>query len=134
VVIGIPHFDSTENDNPIYIVEVERPAQFDVAGFYGFCRDNIPPYALPGFIRLVAELPKTDTQKVRKPVLINEFIERTPARDADENDIIYSVTQGVLQKFTTEDYRREMGTCIDPTVRSRFVAVTKRDDLFKEQL
>ncbi|MBW1783844.1 MAG: AMP-binding protein [Deltaproteobacteria bacterium] len=130
VVIGIPHFDSTENDNPIYIVEVERPAQFDVAGLYAFCRRNVPPYALPGFVRVVGELPKTDTQKVRKPVLLHEFIERTPARDADENDMIFSVKEGELQEFTTEAYRRAMGTCIDPTVRSRFVAVTKRDDLF----
>lgn len=133
VVIGIPHFDSTENDNPMYIVEVEHLAQFDVAGFYAFCRRNVPPYALPGFIRLVGELPKTDTQKVRKPVLLHEFIERTPARDADKNDIIYSVKDDVLQEFTTEDYKRDMGTCIDPTVRSRFVAVTRRDDLFKEK-
>jgi fatty-acyl-CoA synthase len=131
VVIGIPQFDSTENDNPIYIVEVEDPTEFDVDSFYAFCRGHVPPYALPGFIRLVNELPKTDTQKVQKPVLLNEFIERTPARDADENDILYSVQEGMLQEFTTEDYRRAMGTCTDPMVRSRFVAVTKRDDLFE---
>jgi len=131
VVIGIPHFDSTENDNPIYIVEVERPARFGADAFYAYCRAHISPYALPGFIRLVSELPKTDTQKVQKPVLLHEFIERTPARDADEDDIIYGVQEGVLQPFGTEDYRRAMGTCADPMVRSRFVAVTKREDLFE---
>ena len=132
VVIGIPQFDSTENDTPIYIVEVEDPAGFDVGSFYAFCSGDAPPYALPGFVRFVNELPKTDTQKVQKPVLLNEFIERTPARDADENDMLYSVRDGVLQEFTTEDYRRAMGTCTDPMVRSRFVAVTKRNDLFEK--
>ena len=133
VVIGIPHVDSTENDNPIYIVEVEDPPRFDVSGLYGFCRRKVPPYALPGYIRVVGGLPKTDTRKVRKPVLLHEFIARTPATDADENDLIYAVKRGVLQEFTTMGYRREMDKCTDPMVRSRFTAVTKRQDLFKEK-
>jgi len=133
VVIGIPHVDSTENDNPIYIVEVEDPPRFDVSGLYGFCRRKAPPYALPGYIRVVAELPKTDTQKVRKPVLLYEFIERTPVTDANENDLIYSVKGDVLQEFTTREYRREMDRCTDPMVRSRFAAVTRRQDLFQER-
>ena len=133
VVIGIPHVNSTENDNPVYIVEVEHPVGFDVSGLYRFCRRKVPPYALPGFIRLVSELPKTDTQKVRKPVLLSEFIERTRERDADENDLLYSVKKGMILNFTTEEYRREMGKCIDPMVRSRFAAVTKRQDLFQEE-
>ena len=133
VVIGIPHVDSTENDNPIYIVEVEDPPQFDVSGLYAFCRNKVPAYALPGYIRVVGELPKTDTQKVRKPVLLREFIERTPTSDANEKDLLYSVNQGTLQEFTTGEYRREMGKCTDPTVRSRFEAVTRRQDLFQEE-
>ncbi len=91
VVIGIPHVDSTENDNPIYVVEVEDPPRFDVFGLYKFCGLKIPSYALPGYIRVMGELPRTDTRKVRKPVLLHEFIERNPERDADENDIIYAV-------------------------------------------
>ena len=132
VVIGIPHVDSTENDNPIYIVEAEDPSRFDVSGLYGFCSRKVPSYALPGYIRVVGELPKTDTQKVRKPVLLHEFIERTSVTDANENDLIYSVKGGVLEEFTTPEYRYEMDRCTDPMVRSRFAAVTRRQDLFKE--
>jgi acyl-CoA synthetase (AMP-forming)/AMP-acid ligase II len=133
VVIGIPHVDSTENDNPVYIVEVKDPQGFDASGLYGFCRRNVPPYALPGYIRVLNGLPKTDTQKVLKPVLLHEFIERTPVTDANENDHIYAVKQGALQEFTTMEYRQEMDRCTDPMVRSRFAAVTRRQDLFEEK-
>jgi acyl-CoA synthetase (AMP-forming)/AMP-acid ligase II len=133
VVIGIPHVDSTENDNPIYVVEVADPSRFDVFGLYTFCKSNIPPYALPGYIRVVKELPRTDTQKIKKPVLLHEFIERNPQRDGDENDLLYAVTGGTLEEFTTRDYRHEMNKCVDPMVRSRFAAVTRRQDLFKEK-
>jgi fatty-acyl-CoA synthase len=133
VVIGIPHVDSTENDNPIYIVEVEDPQRFDASGLYAFCRRKVPSYALPGYIRVVGELPKTDTQKVRKPVLLHEFIERTPITDANENDLIYAVKGDELQEFTTPDYRCEMDRCADILVRSRFAAVTGRQDLFEKE-
>ena len=131
VVIGIPHVESTENDNPIYVVEVEDPSCFDVSGLYAFCRRKVPPYALPGYIRVLGELPKTDTQKVQKSVLLHEFMERTPAMDMDEKDLIYSVKGDVLQDFTTPEYRREMARCTDSMVRSRFVAVTGRQDVFQ---
>jgi len=132
VVIGIPHVDSTENDNPIYIVEVEDPPRFDVSGLWAFCRGKIPSYALPGYFRLLGELPKTDTQKIQKPVLLHEFIERTSATDADENDLVYAVKGDALQNFTTREYLYQMDRCTDPMVRSRFAAVTGRQDLFRE--
>ena len=133
VVIGIPHVDSTENDNPIYVVEVEDPPRFDVSGLNRFCGRKVPSYALPGYIRVLGELPKTDTQKVRKPVLLHEFIERTPLTDKNENDLIYSVRGDRLQAFKEQDYEREMALCTDPMVRSRFAAVTRRQDLFGER-
>jgi len=131
VVIGIPHVDSTENDNPIYVVEVEDPPRFDVSDFMRFCGQKVPPYALPGYIRVLSELPKTDTQKVRKPVLLYEFIERNHLTDANENDLIYAVRGTGLHAFTTRDYKREMARCTDPMVQSRFAAVTRRQDLFR---
>ena len=81
----------------------------------------------------MGELPRTDTRKVRKPVLLHEFIERNPERDADESDIIYAVKGDLLQEFTTQDFRREMDRCTDPMVRSRFAAVTRRQDLFRDK-
>ncbi len=47
-VIGIPFVDSTENDNPIYVLELEDPKGFDLDEFYGYCQKEIPSYALAG--------------------------------------------------------------------------------------
>jgi fatty-acyl-CoA synthase len=129
-VIGIPFVGSTENDNPIYVLELENPNEFDLAEFYGYCQKEIPSYALPGFIRLVPELPRTDTHKVKKSTLLSEFIERTPEKDADERDAIYMIGPGGIEAFRTSDFQGEMAKCSDPAVRARFLAVTKRHDLF----
>ena len=132
VVIGIPHVDSTENDNPVYVVEVEKPSNFDVSRLYAYCREKVPAYALPGYIRLVKELPRTDTRKVQKTVLLHEFIERTHLKDVDENDRICAVKDSGPEEFTTDDYKRLMTRCTDPLIRTRFAAVTRRQDLFEQ--
>ncbi|MBW1714149.1 MAG: AMP-binding protein [Deltaproteobacteria bacterium] len=118
-VIGIPYVDSTENDNPIYVLE-----------FLAFCQKEIPSYALPGFVRLITELPRTDTHKIKKTALVHDFIERTPEKDADRQDLLYVIDQAGIREFKTGDYRAEMAKCTDPAVRARFQAVTKRQDIF----
>ena len=72
--------------------------------------------------------------KVRKPVLLHEFIEHTPVTDGNDNDLIYFVKGGVLQEFTTREYRREMDRCMVPMVRSRFAAMTRRQDILGETM
>jgi fatty-acyl-CoA synthase len=129
-VIGIPYVDSTENDNPVYVIEATAPAGFDLQGFYDYCVRSVPPHALPGYIRLVSELPRTDTHKIRKSALAKEFIERTPARDADENDTMYMVKGDGIHEFRTSDFHAEMARCVDPVIRARFVAATRRQDIF----
>jgi len=129
-VIGIPFVDSTENDNPIYVLELKDPGRFDPVEFYRYCQKEIPSYALPGFIRLIPELPRTDTLKVKKSALMNEFIERTPEKDADERDVIFMIAPDGIEPFRTSDFQREMAKCNDPSVRARFLAVTRRYDLF----
>ena len=131
-VIGIPFVDSTENDNPIYVLEVQNPCNFDLDGFYTFCRREIPGYAQPGFIRLTRELPRTATHKIIKTILMNDFIERTPEKDADYNDLIYRVGPDGIKEFKTGDYRNEMAMCKDPAVRARFTAATRRQNLFSD--
>lgn len=130
-VIGIPHVDSTENDNPIYVLEVTDPNAFDLQAFYDDCIGAIPSYALPGYIRLVTELPRTDTHKIKKSVLMRDFVERTPARDADEKDRVYAMTRDGIREFRTQDFKAEMARCVDPVIRARFIAATRRQDIFE---
>lgn len=129
-VIGIPFVDSTENDNPIYVLEVDDPEGFDVTGFHAYCEKEIPHYALPGFIRLIPDLPRTDTHKIRKPGLMHDFIERTSEKDADKQDVLYAIGPDGIKEFKTDDYQREIAKCTDPAVRARFQAVTRRQDIF----
>ncbi len=58
------------------------------------------------------------------------FIERTPEKDADERDRLYVVGPGGVKAFETPDYQREMAKCNDVAVRARFMAATKRQDIF----
>ena len=131
-IIGAPQFDSTENDLPVYVLEVGRPADFDLAGFVEFCRAEVPHFAQPAYVRLIKALPMTDTQKIRKPVLLAQFIERTPELDADPDDLIHDLTGPSPRPFTTAEYQAVLAGCIDPDVRTRFQAVTRRDDLFRD--
>ena len=82
---------STENDWPLYVLEAANPRDFSPAGFVAFCKEKLPPYAWPAFVRLVRELPMTETQKVRKAVLLGDFIERTPELDKSDQDILYRI-------------------------------------------
>jgi len=129
-VIGIPYLDSTENDNPVFVIETADPSNFDLSGFLDYCSGELPAYAQPGFLRLVTELPRTDTHKLKKAALMHDFIERTPEKDADSRDIVFRLVGDEPQPFKTEQYRVLMDACQDPAVRGRFTAVTKRTDLF----
>ena len=70
------------------------------------------------------------SHKIMKTNLMHDFIERTPQKDADPNDLIYRIGPDRIKEFKTGDYRKEMARCTDPAVRARFTAVTRRQDLF----
>ncbi len=129
-VIGIPYTDSTENDNPVFVLETPEPEAFDAKKFYRYCRDSLPAYALPGYLRLLPRLPRTDTHKMKKSVLAMEFIERTPERDGDPQDVIYRVASDGVTEFTTTHFKDMLEEITDPAVRARFRAITKRQDIF----
>jgi fatty-acyl-CoA synthase len=129
-VIGVPFVDSTENDNPMIVIETHIPASFDVTKFIEFCKTELPAYALPGFVRVTTRLPKTETQKVKKSLLLRDFFKRTLEMDADQNDILYCIEKEGPEVFTTEDYQRLLGECTEPVVRNRFQVVTGCSDLF----
>jgi fatty-acyl-CoA synthase len=129
-VVGVPFVDGNENDNPLYVIETPQPSEFDIEAFYDYCTKELPAYALPGFVRLIPELPTTETRKIKKVLLLHDFVERTPEKDRDTNDILYVFEPGGIQEFKTEDYKHFISGCVDPTVRNRFVAVTGRTDLF----
>jgi fatty-acyl-CoA synthase len=54
---------------------------FDITGLYRYLFDLLPAYAVPVFVRLVAEIEATDTFKPKKQQLMSEGFD--PAAVAD---------------------------------------------------
>ncbi len=130
-IIGLPQSKGKEDD-PMFIVEPSDFQVLDADDLFEYCRENLPHYMLPRFIRLIESLPMTETMKVMKPRLRFDFIFRTQEIDADPYDVIYEVRHGRALQFTTGDYHAEIRKFVDPTNRDRLTAFTKREGIFED--
>jgi len=127
--IGVPQSTGKEDD-PMVILEVKHQKRFDVDAFYAYCKEKLPHYMLPRFIRLVEKMPMTDTMKLKKATLKHEFYYRNPNLDSAGIDIIYEIRNGEAHIFTTANYNKEITKYSDPTNRDTLRAYTGRLDLF----
>ncbi|MRR34906.1 hypothetical protein EG829_09470 [bacterium] len=128
-IIGVPQPVGREDD-PMYVIETAAPCSFDVAAFYTFCRESLPHYMIPRFVRVVKSVPLTETMKLRKSVLKTEFYFRSPETDDSGDDIVYVIDDGRPRRFSSADYSAEMKRFRDPNNRDTLKAYTKRSDLF----
>lgn len=74
-VIGVPA-DLGEEDVVAYVVPDGEP---DPAGVHAWCRDRLPGFMVPRYVVDVDALPKTPTEKVRKPALREAWDVTDPA-------------------------------------------------------
>jgi crotonobetaine/carnitine-CoA ligase len=93
-VIGVPSAHTEEDVKAIVVLREGR--DLNIASFVDWARDNVPKYAVPRYIEVTAELPKTHTGKVQKSAL----------RDAWQ---------------TSATYDAETGSCIEPTPGSPMI-------------
>jgi fatty-acyl-CoA synthase len=128
-IIGVPQPVGREDD-PMYVVETAEPQAFGAAPFYAFCKECLPHYMMPRFIRVVKSVPMTDTMKLRKSVLKGEFYFRSPGSDESADDLIYVIEDGAPRRFLSADFQAELARFTDPTNRDTLQAYTKRADLF----
>ncbi|HHO76324.1 MAG TPA: hypothetical protein ENN05_07830 [Deltaproteobacteria bacterium] len=128
-IIGVPQPTGREDD-PMFIIEIERPLDFDIHNFYAFCKACLPHYMLPRFIRLVTKMPMTETMKLRKSVLKYEFYYRSGPIDEQSCDIIFEMKNNKPSRFTHKEYEQEIARFSDPTNRDTLKAFTKRSGLF----
>jgi len=128
-IIGIPQSKGREDD-PMYIIEVDQPSCFDIVPFVSFCRQSLPHYMLPRFIRVVKNVPLTETMKLKKSVLKHEFYFRDKMSDASHDDFIYLMENSSPRRFYHADYQREISLFTDATNQDTLKAYTKRADLF----
>lgn len=110
---------------------LQNPRNFDLDGFYAFCRKEIPGYAQPGSYPPDPGVAPY-RHKIRKSILMHDFIERTPEKDADQNDLIYRIGPDGIKEFKTGDYWGEMTRCTDAAVSALFAAATRRQNLFSD--
>ncbi|GAB92057.1 AMP-binding protein [Gordonia rhizosphera] len=71
-VIGVPADVEAGEDEVLAAIVVRE--EVDPAELLAFCDGRIPAFARPRFVRVVGELPKTPSEKVRKSVLRDEGI------------------------------------------------------------
>ncbi len=128
-IIGVPQSKGREDD-PMYIIEVQDPGTFEMKPFLSFCKERLPHYMQPRFIRIVKSVPLTETMKLKKSVLKGEFYYRTPDTDGLDDDIIYLIEDKRPRRFFSADYLAEMALFTDATNRDTLQAFTKRSDLF----
>lgn len=131
-VIGVPQPVGREDD-PMYIIETSRPDAFDAAAFYAYCRETLPHYMHPRFIRIVKSVPMTETMKLKKSILKREFYFRSPETDGSTDDIVYILENGSPRRFSSADYRDWMTGFTEATNRDTLHAYTKRNDLFCDE-
>ncbi|MGY1746447.1 AMP-binding protein [Blastococcus sp. SYSU D00695] len=66
-VIGVPSEHTEEEVKALLVVHEGR--ELDPAAFVEWSREQLPKYAVPRYVEVVAEFPKTHTGKVQKKVL-----------------------------------------------------------------
>jgi crotonobetaine/carnitine-CoA ligase len=67
-VIGVPAGIEAGEDEVMACI-VRKDPNLEPGDVVKWCVDNVPPFAVPRFVRFVSELPKTPSEKVRKAVL-----------------------------------------------------------------
>jgi long-chain acyl-CoA synthetase len=75
---GVPDQEIPGSERVMAVVQLKEDSK-DTVGeqqIIQFCREKLPPYAIPMGIEIRTELPLTVTEKVFKRVLRDETIER----------------------------------------------------------
>lgn len=78
-VVAVPADQEAGEDEVMAVVVVEAGASLDAAELWAFADRQLPAFAVPRYLRFVAELPKTPSEKVRK-------VELRAAGTADAHD------------------------------------------------
>lgn len=65
-VVGVPADQEAGEDEVMACVVMSPGAELSAEDFWRFCDTSLPYFAVPRFLRVVEELPKTPSEKVRK--------------------------------------------------------------------
>jgi crotonobetaine/carnitine-CoA ligase len=68
-VVGVPADEEGGEDEIKAVLVAEPGARLDAAAVWEWCDERLPYFAVPRYVEIVDELPKTPTSKVRKNLL-----------------------------------------------------------------
>jgi acyl-CoA synthetase (AMP-forming)/AMP-acid ligase II len=79
---GVPDPEMPGSERVMAVVQLkdEYKGKVSEAEMIAYCKDKLPPYAVPKTIELREELPLTVTEKVFKKALRDEVIAKTQAQ------------------------------------------------------
>jgi crotonobetaine/carnitine-CoA ligase len=85
--VGVPALEGLEEDVAVFAVPREG-ASLTAAELAAYCAESMPRYLRPRHLRIVADLPRTATNKVEKYRLRDELVqELRGADDARASDV-----------------------------------------------
>jgi carnitine-CoA ligase len=73
-VVGVPAEIDAGEDEVLAVVVAREGADLCAEDVWSWCEQRVPAFAVPRYVRLVAALPKTPLEKIRKSVLREEGI------------------------------------------------------------
>lgn len=87
-------------------IVVEPGAELDLEGFAAFAKRSLPKYAVPLFVRIIPEMPKTENNKLMKGSLKNEGADPSKMPSSDK---LYWLKNGwgsgkVYEELTCNDW------------------------------
>jgi long-chain acyl-CoA synthetase len=79
---GVPDPDTIGSERVMAVIQLRADYEGSISSedVRAFCKEHLPPYAVPKYIRFMEELPLTVTEKVYKKVLREEAIAELKAR------------------------------------------------------
>ena len=72
-VLGIPS-DLPSDEEVLAVIQLKEGRTFDFTAFLEFCTPRLPHYAIPRYVRIVDEFPRTPSQRIQKFKLKKEGI------------------------------------------------------------
>ncbi len=90
-IIGVPS-ELTEEE-VMAVLQLQEDAQFDPFDVLKFCEDRLPHFAVPRYIRLIDQFPKTPSQRIEKYKLRQEGI---TSDTWDREAVGYQISREVL--------------------------------------
>src|SRR5690606_38441233 len=71
-IVGVP--SELSEEEVLAVIQLQQNAQIDPIELLKFCEERVPHFAVPRYVRIVEQVPKTPSQRIEKYKLRQEGI------------------------------------------------------------